>query len=100
MPRARATARRGPATTRDRTTRLRTCVGCGRRAAKRELVRFTAVGGMLRSAPAAAGRGAYTCRDVGCFEQAIAHDAFARSLRRAVVVEPDLARLYTEVSHG
>jgi len=46
------------------------------------------------------GRGAYTCRDVGCFELAASRRAFARTLRAPVRVEPGLARLYTEVSHG
>jgi len=48
----------------------------------------------------ASGRGVYTCREAACFEQAMRRRAFARSLRRAVRVEPSLARLYTEGSHG
>jgi uncharacterized protein len=88
------------ATTRERSLPHRTCVGCGRRVAKAELVRFTEVGGVLSEGATTGGRGAYTCRDAACFERASAGGAFARSLRRAVSVEPQLARLYTEVSHG
>jgi uncharacterized protein len=75
-------------------------VGCGRRAPKDELVRFAEVDGVLSADPHAHGRGAYTCRDAGCFEQALRRRAFPRALRRAVRVEPELARLYTGVSHG
>ena len=94
-----SSTRRG-ATTREHFEPLRTCVGCGRRAPKRELVRFTEVAGVLNDAATGGGRGAYTCRDTACFETATARHAFARSLRRPVRVEPELARLYTEVSHG
>jgi predicted RNA-binding protein YlxR (DUF448 family) len=75
-------------------------VGCGRRAPKHELVRFTELRGVLSEGATSTGRGAYTCRSLACFEQAAARQAFARALRRAVRVEPELARLYTEVSHG
>ena len=73
---------------------MRTCAGCGRRAAQGELLRFHAEDGAL--APGAgAGRGVYTCRRLACFERARAHRAFARTLRRTVGVDPGLARLYT-----
>jgi predicted RNA-binding protein YlxR (DUF448 family) len=75
-------------------------VGCGRRAPKHELVRFTEVDGVLSEGATASGRGAYTCRDAECFEQAMRRRAFSRALRSPVRVEPKLARLYTEVSHG
>ena len=88
------------ATTRDDAAPLRTCVGCGRRAPKHALVRFTEVDGVLSVGATSGGRGAYTCRDLTCFERATTGRAFARALRRAVRVEPELARLYTEVSHG
>jgi len=48
-----------------------------------------------RDAP---GRGAYTCARLVCFERARTQRAFARTLRRAVRVDPALARLYTEES--
>ena len=75
-------------------------MGCGRRAPKRELVRFTEVDGVLTPAAGAPGRGAYTCRDAACFERAASRRGFARTLRVPVHVEPELARLYTEGSHG
>jgi hypothetical protein len=37
----------------------------------------------------------YTCRRLACFERAAARRAFNRTLRRTVVVDPDLAQLYT-----
>jgi predicted RNA-binding protein YlxR (DUF448 family) len=75
-------------------------VGCGRRAPKDELVRFTEVDGVLMPGTDTPGRGAYTCRDIVCFELAASRRAFARTLRAPVRVEPELARLYTGVSHG
>ena len=62
-------------------------------------MRFTEVDGVLTPADRG-GRGAYTCRDAACFERALATRAFARALRRPVVAKPELARLYTEESHG
>jgi predicted RNA-binding protein YlxR (DUF448 family) len=47
-----------------------------------------------------AGRGAYTCRRVECFERALARNGFKRVLRTDVTVQPELARLYTEGSDG
>ena len=79
---------------------IRRCVGCGRRAGQGELVRFGATDGRLVSGREVAGRGAYTCRRLVCFERAAAQRAFARVLRQAVQVDPALARLYTEESHG
>jgi hypothetical protein len=73
----------------------RRCVGCGRSAPQRELVRFTARGGVLVPGVGVEGRGAYTCRRLACFERAASKRAFARSLRTTVVVEPALTRLYT-----
>ena len=75
-------------------------MGCGRRAPQSELVRFGAVGGELTPGRTLAGRGAYTCRRVECFEQACARRAFRRVLRLDTSVEPGLARLYTEWSNG
>jgi predicted RNA-binding protein YlxR (DUF448 family) len=79
---------------------VRRCVGCGRRASQGELVRFAVRGGQLVSDRRAPGRGAYTCRRLVCFERAQAQRAFARSLRKSVKIDPALARLYTEESHG
>ena len=76
------------------TDRIRTCTGCGRKAAQAELQRFHAVGGRL-VAGVGLGRSVYTCRRLSCFERARAHRAFARTLRATVQVDPGLARLYT-----
>jgi predicted RNA-binding protein YlxR (DUF448 family) len=79
---------------------IRTCAGCGRRAPKRELVRFTAGDGALIPDAAGAGRGVYTCRRLACFERAASRRAFSRVLRTTVSVDPSLARLYTEAHNG
>jgi predicted RNA-binding protein YlxR (DUF448 family) len=71
---------------------IRTCVGCGRKAPKRELVRFVARNGLLErdEARPAAGRGAYTCGRSACFERAVAARAFSRTLRKNVRIPPEL----------
>jgi predicted RNA-binding protein YlxR (DUF448 family) len=83
---------------------VRSCAGCGRRAGQHELLRFGALEGSLVAAPVRGrdvpGRGAYTCKRVACFERATAEKRFARVLRQTVRVDPSLARLYTEESHG
>jgi predicted RNA-binding protein YlxR (DUF448 family) len=76
----------------------RSCVGCGRKAPKRELYRFVAPSGELTPAAAEAGRGAYTCRRLSCFERAVARRAFNRTLRRTVRVDPALRALYTDAN--
>jgi uncharacterized protein len=70
----------------------RTCVGCGRKAPQRTLVRFVAPAGVLEpdSEPRRPGRGAYTCLRPACFERAAARRAFARTLRRTVTVPSGL----------
>ena len=79
---------------------VRRCVGCGRRAPQRELVRFASLGGDLVPGRNVPGRGAYTCRRLVCFERAAAQRGFARVLRQSVRVDPTLARLYTEELNG
>ncbi|HET7567252.1 MAG TPA: YlxR family protein [Gaiellaceae bacterium] len=79
---------------------MRRCVGCGRRAPQRELVRFAARDGELVAGRTEAGRGAYTCRALDCFQRAVASRGFARVLRQNVQIDPALARLYTEGAHG
>ena len=79
---------------------VRRCVGCGRRAPQRELVRFASLDGDLVPGRNVPGRGAYTCRRLVCFERASAHRGFARVLRQSVRVDPTLARLYTEELNG
>jgi predicted RNA-binding protein YlxR (DUF448 family) len=74
---------------------VRRCVGCGRSAPQRDLVRFTALDGELVQGANAPGRGAYTCKRLTCFELAQAQRGFARALRQGVRVDPALSRLYT-----
>jgi predicted RNA-binding protein YlxR (DUF448 family) len=69
-------------------------VGCGRKAPQHELQRFHAADASLTPG-AGDGRGVYTCRRLACFERASARRAYNRTLRRTVVVDPGLARLYT-----
>jgi uncharacterized protein len=78
----------------------RRCVGCGREAPQRELVRFVVREGALRAGAKEPGRGAYTCRSLACFERAVAQRAFNRTLRANVRVDSALARLYTERING
>lgn len=74
----------------------RSCVGCGRKALQSELHRFAAKDGRLvHAVGGAAGRSAYTCRRLACFERAVARRAFSRTLRRTVEVDPALSGLYT-----
>jgi predicted RNA-binding protein YlxR (DUF448 family) len=72
---------------------VRTCVGCGRKAPQRELVRFVAPEGLLKrdDTRRAMGRGAYTCARPACFERATANRAFARTLRRNVTIPRELS---------
>jgi len=79
---------------------VRTCAGCGRRAPQRELLRFTARDGALVAGRTEPGRGAYTCRNLACFERAATLGRFARVLRQQVRVGPELQRLYTGETHG
>ena len=70
------------------------------RAPRASSMRFGARDGELVPGREAPGRGVYTCRRLACFERAAAQRAFARVLRQTVRVDPALARLYTEQSHG
>jgi uncharacterized protein len=74
---------------------VRTCAGCGRKAAQAELLRFVAQDGRLTHSQRGPGRGAYTCRRLPCFERAVERRAFNRTLRQTVQLDPELARLYT-----
>jgi predicted RNA-binding protein YlxR (DUF448 family) len=77
---------------------LRTCVGCGRKAPQPELLRFVSRNRVLTPGQKLAGRGAYTCRRLACFERAAAARGFNRTLRANVRVDPGLARLYTDAN--
>jgi uncharacterized protein len=61
---------------------VRTCVGCGARAAKPDLLRLVAVGDVLVADVAARmpGRGAYLHPSQGCLERARRRRAFPRAL--------------------
>jgi predicted RNA-binding protein YlxR (DUF448 family) len=61
------------------------------------LIRFAAVDGRLVPGRTLPGRGVYTCRRLACFERAATQRAFSRVLRTTVIVEPELADLYTGV---
>ena len=74
---------------------IRTCAGCGRKAAQAELLRFGAVNGELTPGRTLPGRGVYTCKRLLCFERALARRGFNRVLRQSVRVDPALRRLYT-----
>ncbi|TML73360.1 MAG: YlxR family protein [Actinobacteria bacterium] len=74
---------------------IRSCVGCGRKASQRELLRFVADGARLVPADGRGGRSAYTCRRLACFERAATRRAFSRTLRRTVQVDQRLCALYT-----
>lgn len=71
-------------------------MGCGRKAPKGELFRFVGRDGMLALGQTDPGRGAYTCRRLACFERAVSKNAFSRTLRQTVRVDPSLVRLYTD----
>jgi uncharacterized protein len=62
---------------------IRTCIGCGERAAKSDLVRVVAAGGEIRPDAAARqpGRGAYLHPSLACLERAQRRKAFPRALR-------------------
>jgi uncharacterized protein len=70
----------------------RTCVGCGRKAPQRDLVRFVAPDGTLRLDPTrrSPGRGAYVHPRLSCYERAVDRRAFSRSLRRNVRIPENL----------
>jgi uncharacterized protein len=74
---------------------IRSCIGCGRKGPQHEFLRFVAKEGVLVSGHDEPGRGAYTCRRLSCFEQAVSRRAFNRSLRQTIRVEPGLSALYT-----
>ena len=74
---------------------IRSCVGCGRKAAQGELLRFAAAAGQLVPGTGIPGRGAYTCRRLACFERAVSRRAFNRTLRQTVQIDQKLSSLYT-----
>jgi len=75
--------------TRPATEPQRRCVGCGRSAPKRELLRLVHDAGRPVPDPAQRlpGRGAYVCRDEACIERAARRGGLARAFRRPVTVD-------------
>jgi predicted RNA-binding protein YlxR (DUF448 family) len=70
---------------------MRTCIVCRESRPKRSLVRVVAVpekGLVIDPSGKLAGRGAYLCRNPGCWELAVAsRDLMSRALRMTVVQE-------------
>lgn len=74
----------------------RTCVGCRRKRAQAELVRFTLEAGRVVPAGRGAhGRSAYVCPEVDCLESAEKKRAFARAFRAPVTVDPTVRSAVT-----
>lgn len=69
----------------------RFCAGCGRRAAKEELVRFTVTESgdgrnlALDKSGKGGGRGAYVCADSNCLKKALRKKALVRGLGEAAI---------------
>jgi predicted RNA-binding protein YlxR (DUF448 family) len=64
------------------------------------LLRFAARDGVLLAGRREPGRGAYTCRNLACFDRAADRGMFARVLRQQVRIGPELRGLYTAVVDG
>jgi predicted RNA-binding protein YlxR (DUF448 family) len=77
---------------------VRTCVGCGAKAAQRELVRLVAAGECVAVDRAkSGGRGAWLHAAPACLERAVKRRAFARALR-AEGARADPAALRVELT--
>lgn len=69
-----------------KTVRERTCIGCGKRLGKGELLRIVHPKGesvCFDPTGRKAGRGAYVC-SVECFEDAVARNKVARALKTSI----------------
>jgi uncharacterized protein len=78
---------------------IRTCVGCGTRAAKSDLLRVVAVDGEIVADPAARrpGRGAYLHPSLDCVERARRRRAIPRALRvTGPLADGELVRYLTQ----
>ncbi|MBA2640523.1 MAG: YlxR family protein [Nocardioidaceae bacterium] len=89
-----------------RSTPVRTCVGCRRRASITDLVRVVALGyptaqvvvpDLRGGAP---GRGAHLHPDAGCLDLAERRRAFGRALRVEGPVDTDLVRRLVQARSG
>ena len=68
----------------------RTCVGCRTTSSKREFMRIVRTPeGRVEIDPTGrrAGRGAYLCAQLSCWQDALAKDRLARALRTTIVPE-------------
>jgi predicted RNA-binding protein YlxR (DUF448 family) len=78
----------------------RTCMGCGRKAHKSDLLRFVVDEKgkiVFDSAQQAPGRGGYLCRREACFDQAVKRRRVSVRFRRDVDVDaPSLIHLVPE----
>jgi predicted RNA-binding protein YlxR (DUF448 family) len=78
---------------------IRTCVGCGTRAAKSDLLRVVAVDGQIVADPTARrpGRGAYLHPSLDCVERARRRRAIPRALRvTGPLADGELVRYLTQ----
>ena len=67
----------------------RTCVGCRRKRAQAELVRFTLEAGrVVPAGRGSRGRSAYVCPETECLDSAEKKRAFARAFRAPVTIDP------------
>ena len=74
---------------------VRSCVACGVKMAKVQLVRVvrTALGSVTVDATGRApGRGAYLCRTLGCWDRAVGKGTLGRSLGQDIA-SPDLEQV-------
>jgi predicted RNA-binding protein YlxR (DUF448 family) len=69
---------------------MRSCIACRVAAPQDTLLRFErrADGEVVLAAAAHTGRSAYVCPTRGCFERALARQAFARALRLGAIRRP------------
>lgn len=69
---------------------LRQCIGCGEMKNKKEMIRVlkTTEGAVVIDATGRMnGRGAYLCRDAGCFRRAVKTKGLEHSLKMAIPPE-------------
>ena len=64
---------------------VRTCIGCGQKAAPAMLLRFAESGGLVVTAKAG-GRGAWLHPSRSCLDRALVRRSFPRALRAKAVV--------------
>ncbi|MEU6578324.1 YlxR family protein [Streptomyces sp. NPDC046805] len=76
----------------------RTCVGCRKRAAKRDLLRIVAIEDACVPDPRGTlpGRGAYVHPALVCLDQAVRRRAFTRALRAPGALDTQALRRYVE----